>query len=194
MTDELYHHGILGQKWGVRRYQNKDGTYTEAGKKRRRTEEISDEELRSSLKRAQLERRYAVAKTRPSKAQAILKVGSQGVKTAGNLAGLAGTVSELDTKNLKKTGDQVSKIGDASGKIAGLSRRPKKYDLSDYDDAELERLVQRAELEKQYDSIVRDSSFNEGMETANNVLAAVGSTLTIATASLTLYKMLKEMD
>ena len=31
---ELYHHGILGQKWGVRRYQNADGTLTEAGKKR----------------------------------------------------------------------------------------------------------------------------------------------------------------
>lgn len=30
----LVHHGILGQKWGIRRYQNKDGTLTDAGKKR----------------------------------------------------------------------------------------------------------------------------------------------------------------
>ena len=33
-TTELQHHGIPGQKWGVRRYQNKDGSLTKAGKRR----------------------------------------------------------------------------------------------------------------------------------------------------------------
>lgn len=35
-NQELYHHGILGQKWGVRRYQNNDGTWTSEGLQRRR--------------------------------------------------------------------------------------------------------------------------------------------------------------
>ena len=34
-ANELKHHGILGMKWGVRRFQNEDGTWTAAGKKRR---------------------------------------------------------------------------------------------------------------------------------------------------------------
>ncbi|MBP5564586.1 MAG: hypothetical protein J6X45_02550 [Lachnospiraceae bacterium] len=33
-SSELEHHGILGQKWGIRRYQNPDGTLTDQGRKR----------------------------------------------------------------------------------------------------------------------------------------------------------------
>jgi hypothetical protein len=55
-NDELYHHGIKGQRWGVRRYQNEDGTLTSSGQKRlsrngrKRQTSSADQELMNRLK------------------------------------------------------------------------------------------------------------------------------------------------
>lgn len=54
MTYELVHHGVKGMKWGVRRYQNYDGTYTKRGLARYRGAEADYERSKANAKKARL--------------------------------------------------------------------------------------------------------------------------------------------
>ena len=50
----ISHHGILGQKWGVRRYQNKDGSLTEVGKKKLQKDSKSFNSLKKKVDRREI--------------------------------------------------------------------------------------------------------------------------------------------
>lgn len=74
--DELYHHGIKGQRWGVRRYQNEDGTLTDEGKERYDNADSKDDSKTSKvLKVAEECNKSEVLK----KAKCQIKVDKKGI-------------------------------------------------------------------------------------------------------------------
>lgn len=94
---ELYHYGIKGQKWGVRRYQNDDGSLTPSGKKR-----YSDDSQINSIKRNETPRKGLIQKRKDKltehyiskgyKPNAAKTMAEQRMKTEAVLA-VVGTVA-----------------------------------------------------------------------------------------------------
>ena len=101
----LYHYGILGQKWGQRRFQNEDGTYTDEGKRRRRNNSYNSnysEEQRSRDKRVygrggvrrinrHMNEGDGVAAARSREASRINST-RRAAKAGGNIGAFAGAV------------------------------------------------------------------------------------------------------
>ena len=63
MDNELYHYGVRGMKWGIRRYQNSDGTLTAAGKKKARQEYKNDNATAYELGKSATVYGHATAKS-----------------------------------------------------------------------------------------------------------------------------------
>ena len=117
---ELSHSGIKGMKWGVRRYQNADGSLTDAGKKRykdvhedyakahikKSVKQMSDKELRERNNRLEMERKYAQ----------FSKKESRGKKAVKTFIGVAGTIVAIE--GAAKTYERVGKaLLDKIGKM-----------------------------------------------------------------------------
>lgn len=119
MEYELYHWGIKGMKWGIRRFQNKNGSLTPFGKKRysephgdytnahskKSVKEMSNKELQDRNNRLNMERQYAQLTQKTSNGKKII----QGlIATAGTI-----TAAEGAYKTYKRLADgAVDKIGD----------------------------------------------------------------------------------
>lgn len=122
---ELYHWGVRGMRWGVRRYQNKDGSLTDRGKKRLRAEQAKVRQEEQVLKN-----RKAV-KSKLDRLDARRKAVEEGKK-------------ELDGEDVK-TGLKGKK-----GKKTSEADKETKKSIADMTDDELLRAVNRSRLEEQY--------------------------------------------
>ena len=123
--NELYHHGVKGMRWGVRRYQNSDGSLTNAGRKHRKQNahedyikahskksirEMSDAELRSRNNRLQMEQQY----------KSLTKTTFSGKKILNTLIATAGTITAAEAayKTYKRIGGQA--VNGIIDKVGGL--------------------------------------------------------------------------
>ena len=204
--DELYHWGIKGMKWGVRRYQNEDGTLTAAGKKRRKnysdeTKSMSTDELRRKIDRMNNEQRY-IDLTKSSSSP-ISKT-ADGVERATRSAGDVNKIY----KATKGDNNPYSKLaGQGIDAIARTARLAKKIDSASRDarntekakkklekmsDSELARQVDRLNLEQLY-SRLRDSDVRRGKLRANDVLDVAGDVLAIGASAVTIAVGIKKL-
>lgn len=132
--DELYHHGIKGMKWGVRRFQKKDGTLTNAGKKRydndvpddaarkERNKKIAKKVAVAAIMTATVATAAALYAKNPKAVNDFMAKAGQ--KTVGGLKKGSAKAIESGKKYMKKAGEQV-KQGLKDGVKEGLHDAPK---------------------------------------------------------------------
>lgn len=177
-NNELYHHGIKGQRWGVRRYQNEDGTLTNIGMRRLSGGGKKDKGIkfdsRGRLDDDPSNLRKAHSKIREAAAE--------------------------DNRNLSSALNSGSNIAGITSRMAGRSESKKlakaasKIDVSQMSDAELRSSINRMNMERQYKQLkAEEISTGRGrvssiLSTAGDVLAVGASAASIAVAIYTISK------
>lgn len=152
--NSMSHHGIKGQKWGERRYQNEDGSLTEEGRKRYSS--MGSARIQRSLNNIDKRAASALALRNEAAARAG-KYARKGIKYANKHGD-----SEKTTKKLNKLDKKIKKEEDTISSLENL--------ISEYDKATWNRVG--AAIEGGYDVTIKKST--RSVVTGRNFLKSIG--------------------
>lgn len=168
---ELTHHGIKGQKWGIRRYQNPDGSLTAAGQARytykerkkslSRVSNMSSEDMQKAINRMRLEKTYK--QTTKDNLREAKRDSDSPLKTAGKIAAGAALAAG--------TGIIVANAIKTGKKYASVSKT-----LDTLSNSQLESKIARLQLEKTFSDLSK-SKLNKSRSTLSNIMEQAGTTV-----------------
>ena len=203
LDNELQHFGIKGMKWGVRRYQNKDGSLTPAGKKRY---DESDEEREKKEKSKKTKAKVATAAVATAAIATTAAMNKDKIKKGMDFVNAnkpsKGEKKETTVEDYKES---LKKTQSADKALQGIKEivnkaddvayaKKVRNDLTQMTDKELQQAVNRLNMEERYSQVMQQRhKIDRGESKVNQILDVAGDVVSGAVTALTIAVAIKEL-